>query len=196
MSLLGFIPNRGARFSRNAVTPSRASGELPIQKEGMKALEAMMTPSLDELDPSVPFAAEKATLANLKKAFLVVSGAAAMKFQERLKDEQEVLLALADVAIQVFAMESAVLRAEKIGPRLSAERRALVDAAVKVFSFAAVERVASAAKRAVFFVAEGDQATMMLGGVRRFTKYDASGLLAAKRALAAAAVAAEKYPLA
>jgi alkylation response protein AidB-like acyl-CoA dehydrogenase len=170
-------------------------GELPIQKEGMKALEAMMTPSLDEVDPSVPFAAEKATLANMKKAFLVVSGAAALKYQERLKDEQEVLLALADVAIQIFAMESAVLRAEKIGPRLSAERRALAEAAVKVFSFSAVEKVATAARRAVFFVAEGDQATMMLGGVRRFTKYDASGLLAAKRALAAAAVAAEKYPL-
>jgi butyryl-CoA dehydrogenase len=170
-------------------------GELPLTKEAMKAMEAMMTPSLDELDPSVPFAAEKATLANLKKAFLVVSGAAAQKFQERIKDEQEVLLALADVAIQIFAIESAVLRAEKIGPRLSEERRALVNAAAKVFTFGAVEKVTSAAKRAVFFVAEGDMATLMLGGVRRFTKYDASGLLEAKRRLAAAAVAGDRYPL-
>jgi butyryl-CoA dehydrogenase len=170
-------------------------GDLPITKEAMKAMEAMMTPSLDELDPSVPFAAEKVTLANLKRAFLVVSGAAVQRFQEKLKDEQEVLLALADVAIQIFAMESAMLRAEKVGPRLSAERKALVDAAVKVFTFGAAERIASAAKRAVFYVAEGDMATMMLGGVRRFTKYDASGLLEAKRALASAAVAADKYPL-
>jgi hypothetical protein len=170
-------------------------GDLPITKEAMKAMEAMMTPSLDEIDPSVPFAAEKATLANLKRAFLVVSGAAVQRFQDKIKDEQEVLLALADVAIQIFAIESAMLRAEKIGPRLSAERKALVDAAVKVFTFGAVEKVASAAKRAVFFVAEGDMATMMLGGVRRFTKYDASGLLEAKRALATAAVAADKYPL-
>jgi alkylation response protein AidB-like acyl-CoA dehydrogenase len=170
-------------------------GDLPITREAMKAMEAMMTPSLDELDPSVPFAAEKATLANLKRAFLVVSGAAVQKFQDRLKDEQEVLLALADVAIQIFAIESAMLRAEKIGPRLSADRRALVDAAVKVFTFSATEKVSSAAKRAVFFVAEGDAATLMLGGVRRFTKYDASGLLAAKKLLGAAAVAADKYPL-
>ncbi len=170
-------------------------GELPITKEAMKAMEAMMTPSLDEIDPSVPFAAEKITLANLKRAFLVVSGAAVQRYQEKIKDEQEVLLALADVAIQIFAIESAMLRAEKVGPRLSAERKALVDAAVKVFTFGAAERIASAAKRAVFYVAEGDMATMMLGGVRRFTKYDASGLLEAKRALAAAAVAADKYPL-
>ncbi len=170
-------------------------GDLPITKEAMKAMEAMMTPSLDEIDPSVPFAAEKITLANLKRAFLVVSGAAVQRYQEKLKDEQEVLLALADVAIQIFAIESAMLRAEKVGPRLSAERKALVDAAVKVFTFGAAERVASAAKRAVFYVAEGDMATMMLGGVRRFTKYDASGLLEAKRALATAAVAADKYPL-
>ncbi len=170
-------------------------GDLPITKEAMKAMEAMMTPSLDEIDPSVPFAAEKITLANLKRAFLVVSGAAVQRYQEKLKDEQEVLLALADVAIQIFAIESAMLRAEKVGPRLSAERKALVDAAVKVFTFGAAERIASAAKRAVFYVAEGDMATMMLGGVRRFTKYDASGLLEAKRALATAAVAADKYPL-
>ncbi len=170
-------------------------GEIPLTKEAMKAMEAMMTPSLDEIDPSVPFAAEKATLANLKRAFLVVSGAAVQRFQDRIKDEQEVLLALADVAIQIFAIESTVLRAEKIGPRLSEERRALVNAAAKVFTFGAVEKVTSAAKRAVFFVADGDTATMMLGGVRRFTKYDASGLLEAKKLLGAAAVAADKYPL-
>jgi butyryl-CoA dehydrogenase len=170
-------------------------GELPLAQEAMKAMEAMMTPSLDEIDPSVPFAAEKATLANLKRAFLVVSGAAAQKFQQGIKDEQEVLLALADVAIQIFAIESAVLRAEKTGPRLSEERRALAEAAARVFTFAAVEKLTSAAKRAVFFVAEGDAATMMLGGIRRFTRYDASGLLQAKRLLAAAAVAGERYPL-
>jgi butyryl-CoA dehydrogenase len=170
-------------------------GEIPLAREAMKAAEAMMTPTLDEIDPSVPFAAEKATLASLKKAFLVVSGAAVQKYQEKLKDEQEVLLALADVAIQIFAIESAVLRAERSSPRLSAERRALVAAAVKIFTFAAVEKVASAARRTVFFVAEGDAATMMLGGVRRFTRYDATGLLEAKKLLGAAAVAADKYPL-
>jgi butyryl-CoA dehydrogenase len=170
-------------------------GELPVQKEAMKALDALMTPSLDELDPADPFAPEKATLANLKKVFLLLAGAAVQKHGEKLKDEQETLLALADVVIQIFAMESALLRAEKTAPRRPEAQRALAAAAVKVHAFSASEKVAAAARRAAFYVAEGDAATMLLGGIRRFTKYDATGLLAAKRVLAEAVVTAEKYPL-
>ncbi len=169
-------------------------GELPVQQEATKALEALMTPSLDELDASDPLAAEKATLANLKKVFLLLAGAAAQRYGEKLKDEQETLLALADVVIQVFAMESAVLRAEKTASSRTATGRALAAAAVKVQAFSAAEKVATAARRAAFYVAEGDTATMLLGGVRRFTKYDATGLLAAKRALAEAVLAGERYP--
>jgi butyryl-CoA dehydrogenase len=170
-------------------------GELPIAREAMKALEELMTPSLDEVDPADPLAPEKLAVANLKKVFLVVAGAAAQRFGEKLKDEQEVLLALADVAIQAFAMESAVLRAEKSAPGPSGARRPLVLAAAKVFAFSAVEKVATAARRAAFYVGEGDTARLLLGGVRRLTKYDASGLLEAKRLLAAAVVEAERYPL-
>jgi len=169
-------------------------GELPLQREAMAAMEAMMTPSLDEADPSVPFSAERATLANLKRAFLVVSGAAVQRFQDKIKDEQELLIASADVAIQVFAMESVVLRAQKVWPTASEARRADLAAVVRVFSFAAAERAATAARRAAFYAAEGDTLTMMLGGIRRFTKYDATGLLEAKRHVAALAVEAVKYP--
>ncbi len=62
-----------------------------------------------------------------------------------------------------------MLRAERIRPRLSEERRAVVAAAVKVFAFGAVERIGSAARRAAFFVAEDDDLTLLLGGIRRFT---------------------------
>jgi butyryl-CoA dehydrogenase len=170
-------------------------GELPLQAEAMKAMEAMATPALDELDPGDPLAAEKATLAGLKKVFLVVAGAAAQRHGDAIRDEQEVLIALADVAIQIFAMESAVLRAEKTAPALSEERRAALRAAVKVQAFAAVERVATAARRAATYVLEGDMLAMALGGIRRFTRYDASGLLEAKRRLAAATLALERSPL-
>jgi butyryl-CoA dehydrogenase len=170
-----------------------AKGELPLQREALRAVEALMTPGAEELDPSVPFAAEHAALASLKKVFLVVAGAAAQRHRDAIKDEQEILLALADVAIQIFALESAVLRAERISPALSEARRALVAAAVKTFAFAAVERIATAARRAAFFVAEGDELAMILGGIRRFTKYDASGLLPAKRRLAAASIEAERW---
>jgi len=168
-------------------------GEIPLQREAMKAVEALMTPSMDELDDTDPFAAEKALIANLKKAFLVLAGSSVQKFMMALKDEQEILLAAADVAINIFAIESALLRAEKILPSLSEAKKASVIAAVKVFTFSAAEQTATAARKAAFFIEEGDNLAILLGGIRRFTKYDATGLLAFKRQLAKAASEAEKY---
>ena len=168
-------------------------GEIPLQNEAMKAFESLMTPSFDELDDSVPFAAEKALIANLKQAFLVVAGSGARKFAARIKDEQEVLLAIADIAINIFAIESCVLRAEKMFPSLSEGKKATVAAAVKGFSFTATEKTASAARKAAYYIEDGDTLVMLLSGIRRFTKYDATGLLQAKRTLADAAFEAEKY---
>jgi alkylation response protein AidB-like acyl-CoA dehydrogenase len=168
-------------------------GEIPLQSEAMKAFESLMTPSFEELDDRDPFAAERALVANLKRAFLVVAGTGAQKFREKIKDEQEVLMAVADVAINVFAIESALLRAEKMLATQSEARKEAVKAAVKVFAFAATEKTASAARKAAYYIEEGDTLTMMLAGIRRYTKYDATGLLQAKRTLADAAIDAERY---
>lgn len=168
-------------------------GEIPLQKEAMKAFESLMSPSFEELDDTVPFAAEKALVAGLKKAFLVIAGSGVQKFMDTIKDEQEILMAAADVAINIFAIESTVLRAEKILAGLSPARQAAVTAAGKGFTFNASETAASAARKAAYYIEEGDNLTMILAGVRRFTKYDASGLLQAKRQLAAASIEAEKY---
>jgi hypothetical protein len=112
---------------------------------------------------------------------------------DKLANEQEILIAAADVAIQIFALESAVLRAEKHFAAASGKKQELLAAAVKVFAFQSVEFAATAARRGTFYVGEGDTLNMMLSGVRRFTKYDASGLLEAKRVLAKAACEEEKY---
>ena len=88
-------------------------GEIPLQEEVMKAVGRLSAAAAEA--PSGPFGAEKALLRNLKDAFLVLAGAAVQRFGGKVKDEQETLIALADVAIGVFAIESAVLRAEKIG---------------------------------------------------------------------------------
>lgn len=168
-------------------------GELPLQAEAMKAFESLMTPSFDEVDEAVPFIAEKTTIQNLKTLFLILAGAGVQKYMNKLVDEQEILMASADVAIQIFAMESAVLRAEKIIGTLSSAKQEQLRAAVKVAVFNATEVAASAAKKGAYMVEEGDTLTMLLSGVRRFSKYDATGLLQAKRTLAAAASEAEKY---
>ena len=168
-------------------------GELPLQAEAMKAFEALMTPSFEELDEEIPFIAEKTLLKNLKTLFLILAGTGVQKFMQQLQDEQEILLAAADIAIQIFAIESAVLRAEKILSKQSEAKQQQLKATVKVFTFNATEEAATAAKKAAYYVEEGDGLLMLLSGVRRFTRYDASGLLAAKRTVAAAALDAESY---
>ena len=145
-------------------------GELPLQAESMKAFESLMTPSFEDADESIPFYAEKTTLQNLKTLFLILSGAAVQKYSDKLADEQEILMAAADIANQVFAIESAVLRAEKISATLSPARQEQLRAAVKVFTFNATETAASAAKKGAYLVEEGDTLNMILSGVRRLTK--------------------------
>ncbi len=168
-------------------------GELPLQSEAMKAFESLMTPSFEEIDDSVPFAAEKVLIKNLKTLFLILAGTGVQKYMDKLADEQEILMAAADLAIQIFALESAVLRAEKASPAATARKQELYKAAVKVFAFTASEAAGSAARRGAFYIEEGDTLTMILSGVRRFAKYDATGLLQAKRTLARAAIEEEKY---
>ncbi|WP_136810327.1 acyl-CoA dehydrogenase family protein [Desulfosediminicola flagellatus] len=169
------------------------TGQLPLQAEAMKAFEKLMTPSFEEIDDSVPFAAEKALIGNLKTIFLILAGAGVQKFMDKIADEQEILMAAADIAIQIYALESAVLRAEKVLPTSSERKQELLKAAVKVCAFTMTEEVSRAAKQGAFYVEEGDTLTMILSGIRRFAKYDASGLLQAKRLLAKTACEEEKY---
>ena len=168
-------------------------GEMPLQAEAMKAFEKLMTPSFEELDESIPFVQEKELIKNLKTLFLILAGAGVQKFMDKISNEQEILMAAADIAIQIFALESTVLRTEKIIGKESERKQELLNAAVKVFAFEAAEIAGTAARKGAFYIEEGDTLTMILSGVRRFAKYDASGLLAAKRARAAAACEEEKY---
>ncbi len=168
-------------------------GALPLQAEAMKAFEKLMTPSFEELDESIPFVKEKELIKNLKTLFLILAGTGVQKFMDKLANEQEILMTAADIAIQIFALESTVLRAEKNLGKVSEQKQELLKAAVKVFAFEASENAGSAARKGAYFIEEGDTLTMILSGIRRFAKYDATGLLAAKRTLAKAACEAEKY---
>jgi alkylation response protein AidB-like acyl-CoA dehydrogenase len=168
-------------------------GELPLQAEAMKAFQSLMTPSFEEMDESVLFIREKTLLKNLKTLFLILSGAGVQKYMDKLAKEQEILIAAANIAIQIFALESALLRAEKNFSKVSERKQKLLESALKIFAFEASEAAGSAARKGAYFIEEGDTLTMILSGIRRFTKYDATGLLKAKRALAAAACDEEKY---
>jgi hypothetical protein len=168
-------------------------GELPLQAEAMKAFESLMTPSFEEIDDTVPFAKEKVLVKNLKTVFLILSAAAAQKFMDKLADEQEILISAADIAINIFALETALLRAEKGYDSASDKKKELLKAVVQSFAMIANEDAGKAARRGAFYVEEGDTLAMILSGIRRFTKFDATGLLKSKRLLADATLEANKY---
>ncbi len=168
-------------------------GELPVQAEAMKAFESLMTPSFEELDDSILYVKEKELVKNLKTVFLLLAGAGVQKYMDKLVHEQEILIAAANLAIQIYALESTVLRAEKIRDGLSDRKKENLDAIVKIFAFESSEVGGTAARKGAFFVEEGDSLTMILSGIRRFIKYDATGLLEAKKSLAKASCEDEKY---
>jgi alkylation response protein AidB-like acyl-CoA dehydrogenase len=168
-------------------------GALPLQAAAMEAFEGLMNPSFDEIDEDELFAAEKALIANLKKVYLILSGAAVQKYMEQLAKEQEILLLAADVAMEIFAIESVVLRAEQAWESSDEKKQALMAAAVKAFTFDAVEKFITAAKKGAFYLEEGDNLQMILSGIRRYTKYAPADLLAGRRLLAETALEKEAY---
>ncbi|WP_346986657.1 acyl-CoA dehydrogenase family protein [Chryseobacterium sp. POE27] len=142
-------------------------GELDLLSPAMAiSKELMGIPSFDVPDYSSFMSEEKAIIANLKKVFLMVSGAALQKYMMDIEKQQHLLLNASEILNQIYMAESAVLRAEK---HFSPES---VEAAMAQLNlYKAVEKITVAAKEGIVSFAEGDEQRMMLSGLRRFTKY-------------------------
>ena len=168
-------------------------GELPLMAAA-KALQAEILgpPAMHEDDG--PLAAEGRAVAGFKKVVLLVAGVAMQKHGERLQDEQEVLSHLADVVIDAYVAESAMLRAR------AAQRRpagaALHLAAATACVHEAAGRVELSARSALAALAEGDTLRVHLAALRRLLKLTPANLVAVRRQLADAAVAKGAYPFA
>ncbi|HIP48974.1 MAG TPA: acyl-CoA dehydrogenase [Lutibacter sp.] len=131
----------------------------------------MAIPSFNTPDYSVLFSEEKEIIAKLKKAFLMVAGSAVQKYAMDLQNHQQLILAAAELMIEIYMAESAVLKAEKLAKKEGEEKVAGQIAMAKLNLFNAVESVSKNAKEAILYMAEGDEQRMMLMGLKRFTKY-------------------------
>ncbi|SIP87463.1 Acyl-CoA dehydrogenase [Chryseobacterium sp. RU37D] len=142
-------------------------GELDLLSPAMAiSKELMGIPSFEVPDYSAFMSEEKAIIANLKKVFLMVSGAALQKYMIDIEKQQHLLLNASEILNQIYMAESAILRAEK---HFSSES---VEAAMAQLNlYKAVEKIIVAAKEGIVSFAEGDEQRMMLSGLRRFTKY-------------------------
>ncbi|WP_449387416.1 acyl-CoA dehydrogenase family protein [Chryseobacterium lineare] len=142
-------------------------GELDLLSPAMAiSKELMGIPSFDVPDYSTFMSEEKAIIANLKKVFLMVSGAALQKYMMDIEKQQHLLLNASEILNQIYMAESAVLRAEKHFSPESVE-----SAMAQLNLYKAVEKITVAAKEGIVSFAEGDEQRMMLSGLRRFTKY-------------------------
>ena len=147
-------------------------GHVDLLTPAMKVQEDLMgIPSFDVPDYSELFSEEKEMIKKLKKTFLMIAGAAVQKFGQELDDQQQLLVAAADILIEIYLAESAILRTEKNVKRFGEKSQEIQIAMSKLYLYHAVDLVEEKGKESIISFAEGDQQKMMLMGLRRFTKY-------------------------
>ncbi|GAB3323920.1 acyl-CoA dehydrogenase family protein [Larkinella ripae] len=157
------------------------------------AKEIMSIPDFGADENETLFAAEKKVLRNLKKAILMVAGAAVQKLMMKLSDEQEILMNLADMVIEVYVAESVLLRVEKLIGTKGESGVALQKDLALVYLHEAVEKINNAGRAAISSFAESDELRVMLMGLKRFTKIEPLNLKETRRRIADAMIAENKY---
>jgi alkylation response protein AidB-like acyl-CoA dehydrogenase len=170
------------------------SGQLALIPAAMKlADEILAGPSFEEAPEGV-LADENRILANAKKMFLQAAGGAMQKFREKLADEQELIGALSNMVMEIYAMESCLLRTQKAAAARGEGASSVMIDATRVFIADAAERVEHEGKRAVAAVHEGDMLTTQVAVLKRFGKRSAVDTIGLRRKVAAAVQAQDRYP--
>lgn len=171
-------------------------GELDLMTPAMKiADELMAIPSFDTPDYSELFAQEKESLGKLKKSILMVAGKAVQKFAMEIEEEQQLLMNAADMIMEVYAAESAMLRAEKLARANGEESAALPIDIAKLYLHFAVEKIGRAGREAIYSFTDGDEQRMLLMGLKRFTKVqNPINVKETRKRIAAKVIEENKYP--
>jgi alkylation response protein AidB-like acyl-CoA dehydrogenase len=161
-------------------------GGLPLIPAAKKLTDEIMSPAPMDAGGDAPFDAERRAVAAMKKVALMVLGTAMQTYGEKLADEQEVLLAAADIVIDTYGSESALLRASQAGG-------ALHEAAARVYINDAAVRVEASAKTALAAMTDGDTLRTLLAALRRLLKVTPINTVALRRQLADATVERRTY---
>ena len=170
-------------------------GRLDIMAPAMAVSKELMSIPEFGNDDSTPFARENKAVANFKKAILMTAGAAVQKLMMKIESEQEILMNIADMAIETFAVESALLRAQKLVDQRGEAACSFELDVVRTYLYDAADHILKSGKDAINAFADGDEQRMMLLGLKRFTKVDPFNSKEAKRRIAAKLISDNKYPL-
>ncbi|ABF41472.1 Butyryl-CoA dehydrogenase [Candidatus Koribacter versatilis Ellin345] len=168
------------------------SGQLPLLPAIKKVMDEVMAgPSTDEIEGAL--AAERTIVGNAKKVGLLVAGAASQKYMQDLVNQQEVMGAIADIIIEAFAMESAVLRTQKLIESKGEKEAEVATALTQIYIAGAIGRVEASAKKVMAAVAEGDMLRTQLMILRRLVKHEPVNVIALQQHAAQKVLEADKY---
>jgi alkylation response protein AidB-like acyl-CoA dehydrogenase len=169
-------------------------GQLALIPAAVKlADEILAGPSFEETPEGV-LGDEARIVANAKKMFLQAAGGAVQKYREKLADEQELVGALANIVMEIYAMESCLLRTQKAAAEKGESAAQTMIEATRVFIADAAERVEHDARRALAAVHEGDMLTTQMAVLRRFAKRPSVDTIGLRKGVAAAVQAQDRYP--
>jgi butyryl-CoA dehydrogenase len=171
---------------------SAMSGKLALMPAIKQLMDDVMAGPLESEDREGPLAEEYALLANAKKLTLFAAGAATQKYMQQLADQQEVMGAIADMIIEVYAMESGILRADKMSAKGNVE---IPISMARIYAEVAMEKIELAARRVIAAVAEGDMLRTQLTILRRLAKHDPVDTIGLRREIARHVIRAGKYAL-
>ena len=173
---------------------SALSGKLALLPAAQALMDEILTPQmLDYNEDEQVLAAEQKLAANAKKVALMTLGTAAQKYMMKLGDQQEVLMGIADIIIDTYAMECAILRTQKLVAAQGEEAVARYIDMTRVFCNDAVVRIEAHAKNTLAAMAEGDELRTLLAALRRFTKSTPMNTVVARQRIADVMIAANRY---
>jgi alkylation response protein AidB-like acyl-CoA dehydrogenase len=172
-----------------------SKGDLPLL-QAMQSLQAELANGTVPAGEGTTLGREKALLAQMKKVALWVAGLAVQKYQNQIQQEQEILAALADMIIDIYAAEGAVLRTEKWLHASGPDKAGLMVRMSRVYTQEAFERVEWNARRTLAALAEGESLGGYLSALQALTRYSPVNTVALKREIAARVIETEKYVVA
>jgi alkylation response protein AidB-like acyl-CoA dehydrogenase len=169
------------------------SGQLALMPAIKRLMDEVLAgPTVPE-ELEGPLAAERNIVGNAKKIALFVAGVASQRYMMKLADEQEVMGAMADIIIETYAMESALLRAEKLVNKQGEANSTLAIAMARVYIASAMEKVESASRKVIAAAADGDNLRIQTAVLRRLVKFDPINTIALRQQIAQKVIEAGRY---
>lgn len=171
------------------------TGQLPLLPAIKKIMDEVMSGPSSPEEHEGPLAAEHQLLANARKLALFAAGVASQKYMQALADQQEIMGALADCITEVYAMESCILRTEKLRMTRGDAAAKQAVAMTQYYAAKAFDTVELATRKVIAAVAEGDMFRTQMAILRRLAKHEPTNTIAIGRQIAGAVIAAGRYTL-